>query len=95
MKSVENSKFPLSIQEIEAKRAIRQKENGMIDDLEKSKNGRLITRLQFIEYFQITSKCEWNWRMAGLLPFVKIGAKVYYDFSDVINFKERHKQTKK
>lgn len=70
----------------------RQKNNALIETVESNRPEGLISRYQFAAHFRISLKTEYNWRMAGMIPYIKIGPKVLYQISDVIEFQELSRQ---
>lgn len=64
-----------------------------ISESESKELPKLMTRLEFMNHFHITKRCEKYWRKAGKFPYVQIGRKVYYQVSDVIKFQENHKNS--
>ena len=68
--------------------SIRRRMNALFDDDQKDLS-KLMTRYEFVEFFNITPRTEFNWRKQGKMPFIKIGHLIYYSYADVSNLIQR------
>lgn len=68
-----------------------ENENKIIDQVERNRPERLMTREQLCDHFNVSLKTEFNWRKRGWLPYIKIGAVVMFDVADIIEFQRTHK----
>jgi len=50
----------------------------------------LIDNPEFIDYMHISKRTAQTWRDERRIPFVQIGAKIYYKLSDVIKLVEQN-----
>ena len=45
--------------------------------------GPLVTEIELSNYMRICRRQLYNWRMAGLIPYIKLGKSVRFRLSDV------------
>ena len=55
----------------------------MVSNLGTASNRKMITNDQLISDLGISKKTAQNWRTNGLIRFMRVGRKIYYDLKDV------------
>ncbi len=50
----------------------------------------LIDNTEFIEYLHLSKRTAQTWRDEKRIPFIQIGAKIYYKLTDVLKFIEQN-----
>ena len=74
---IDNESYQELIQKIEM---IDRKLSGLVPDRKKD---RWLTNKEVCEMLSITGRTLQNYRDSGILPFSKVGSKIYYKLSDL------------
>lgn len=73
--------------------AMLTKMNQILAEVQNSKKNakaEFMDNADFIQLMNISKRTAQSWRDKGVIPFVQIGAKIYYKASDVDAFLNQH-----
>ncbi len=66
-------------------------ESNFLNTNVKENKDELLDNSDLLKFLKITSRTAQNYRDKGLIPFSKIGSKIFYKKSDVIEFIDKHR----